>query len=136
MNKYEFTVYMNSPQQTVKIDIPNYLQNSGSVKFIVSSVIIKMTTGPSAVCIHSDALRSQELLYTYDGSNSLIATTVATEVVTNPLNVYLDVGDFGLEWPSSLMYGGTVDLTLRDQVGALLTDVEFAVITIDVATAK
>lgn len=133
-NKYEFTVYMNSPQETIKIDIPNYLQNK-TAKFIVSSVIVKMTTGPSAVFIHSNALRSQELLYTFDGSNSLIATTVGTNVVSNPLNVYLDVGDIGFEWPNSLSYGGEIDLTLRNQVGALLTDVDFAVITIDVAEA-
>lgn len=131
-NKYQFSVYMNSPQKTVKIDIPNYLQNK-NIKFIVSSVIAKMKTTTSALFIHSDALRSQELLYTLTNANSLISTTVATNVVSNPIDQYLEVGSVGFEWPKSLIYGGEIDFTLKDQLDNLLTDIDFAVITIDVA---
>lgn len=133
--KYEFTIYMNTPQETVKIDIPNHLQNKTN-KFIVNSVIVKMTTGPSAVFIHSDALRNQEVIYTYNGSNSLIATTVGSDIVSNPINEYLDIGHFGFDWPNSLNYGGDIDLTLRDEIGNLLTDIDFAAITITVAETK
>ncbi len=132
-NKFEFSIYMNTPEKSVKIDIPNYLQNVPS-KFIVSSIIVKMATGPSPVFVHSNALRSQELFYTQDGSSSLIATTVGTNIVSNPLNVYLDVGDIGYEWPTSLSYGGDIDIVLKNHVGSLLTDIDYAVITIDVAS--
>lgn len=133
-NKYQFSIYMNSPTVSKKIDIPNYLQNKDT-KFIVSSIVIKMNTAPSAVMVHSSALRSQEILYTQDGSNSLIATTVATEIVSNPLDVYMNLEDIGFIFPNSLTFGGDVDIMLKDEVGNLLTDLDFAVITIDVAEA-
>lgn len=130
-NKYQFNIFMNSPTVSVKIDIPNYLQNTPA-KFIVSSIIVKMTTGPSPVLVHSSALRSQELYYSLDGSNSLIATTVGTNIVSNPLNVYLDVGDLGYDWPSSLAFGGDIDIVLKNHLGVVLLDLDYAIITIDV----
>lgn len=134
-NKYQFSIYMNTPETTIKLNIPNHLQDKDA-KFIVSSIVAKMKTTTSAVFIHSFALRNSEILYTQDNSNSLIATTVASPIVSNPLNVNIEVGDLGFQFPRIFAFGGDIDLILKDQVGNLLTDIDFAVITIDVAEAN
>jgi len=134
-NKYQFNIYTNTPETTVKVDIPNYLQ-SKDCKFIVSSLVIKMKTTASAVFLHSFALRSSEIVYLPSGANSLIATTVGGVVVTNPINTYFNVNDIGFIFPSALAFGGDVDISLKDELGNLLDDIDFAVVTIDVAKAE
>lgn len=134
-NKYQFNIYTNTPETSVKVDIPNYLQGQ-ECKFIVSSLVIKMKTSSSAVFLHSFALRSSEIVYLPSGANSLIATTVASATVSNPINTYFNVNDIGFIFPSGLAFGGDVDISLKDELGNLLTDIDFAVVTIDVAKAE
>jgi hypothetical protein len=131
-NRFQFNVLMNSSIGSFHVDIPNFFDNYSATKFLVTSVIGKMNTGISTCFIHSSALRNNGILYLADNSNDLIATTVLSEVVTNPININSKNNDIGFIFPHNLITGGVIDFTIKDHLGDLLNDLEYIVITIEV----
>lgn len=131
-NRFQFNVLLTSPIGTFHVDIPNFFDNYTSSKFLVTSVIGKMTTGPSTCFIHSSALRNNGILYLRDNSNDLVATTVLSTVVSNPININSKNNDIGFIFPNDLIKNGIIDFTIKDHTGALLNDIDYIVITVEV----
>jgi len=131
MSKFQINVLLTSPSKQVIVDVPSNLARN-SCKFLVTSIIGKMKTSPSTVFLHSSALQNSSIVYTADYSNDIIATTVLTNVVTNSFTSSVNRNDVGFNFPSNLRANCNIDLTLKDHTGALLTDIDYAIVTIEV----
>ncbi len=131
-NRFQFNVLINGPTGSFNVQIPNFFNDYSTTKFLVTSVIGRMSTGSSTCFIHSSALRNNGILYLRDNSNDLIATTVLTENITNPININAKNYDLGFIFPSNLIKNGIIDFTIRDHVGVLLSSLEYIIITIEV----
>lgn len=131
-NRFQFNILLTATIGQFNVDIPNFFDDYSSTKFLVTSVIGKLTTGISPCFIHSGALRNNGILYLQDGSNDLVATTVLTSTVSNPININAKNNDFGFIFPSNLIKNGIIDFTIKDHLGNLLNNLEYVVITIEV----
>lgn len=131
MSKFQINVLLESPTKNIIVNVPSNLARN-SCKFLVTSIIGKLTTGASPVFLHSSALQNSSIVYTEDFSNDVIATTVLTNVVTNSFTSSVNRNDIGFNFPSNLRANCNIDLTLKDHTGALLTDIDYAIVTIEV----
>ena len=131
-NRFQFNVLLTTTTGSFDIQIPNFFNDYAATKFLVTSVIGKMDTGPSTVFIHSSALRNNGIIYLQDNSNDLIATTVLTNAVSNPININAKNYDIGFIFPSNLIKNGVIDFTIKDYLGNLLTDLDYIIITVEV----
>ena len=131
-NRFQFNALLTTTTGSFNIDIPNFFSDYSTTKFLVTSVIGKMTTGPSTVFIHSSALRNNGIVYLEDNSNDLISTTVLTNTVSNPININAKNYDIGFIFPNELIKNTNIDFTIKDYLGNLLTDLDYIIITIEV----
>lgn len=131
-NRFQFNVLLTTTTGSFYVDIPNFFSEYATTKFLVTSVIGKMTTGPSTCFIHSSALRNNGIIYLEDNSNDLIATTVLTNTVSNPININAKNYDIGFIFPSELIKNTVIDFSIKDYLGNSLTDLEYIIITIEV----
>lgn len=135
MSKFQINVLMDSPTKNIFVDIPSNISKHNS-KFLVTSIIGKMATGPSPVFIHSSALQNGSIIYTSDSSSDLIASTVLTDVATNSYSINAKKNDIGYDFPINLRNNCYLDFILKDHTGALLTDIEYLVLTIEIFIAE
>ena len=131
-NRFQFNVLINGSTGNFNVQIPNFFNDYTPTKFLVTSVIGRMNNGSSTCFIHSSALRNNGILYLQDNANDLIATTVLTNTVSNPININAKNNDIGFIFPSELIKTANIDFSITDYIGNILTDIEYIIITIEV----
>ena len=133
-NRFQFNVLLTQALGSFQVDIPNFFTDYSTTKFLVTGVIGKLfdSSATSTCFIHSSALRNNGILYLQDRSNDLIATTVMTDTLSNPININAKNDDIGFIFPSELIKNNVIDFTIKDHLGNLLNDIQYMIITIDV----
>jgi len=127
---YKAVIKMTSAKVRKEIQIPTHLNVAGG-KFYISSIAGRLTTANSSKLIHLEStnLANHHIYVTENGSNGVLATAILSDVVSQHI-LENDSNAVGFPTPTQLYHCPAVELTLTDKNHALITDLDFAEITL------
>ena len=127
---YKAVIKMTSAKVRKEIQIPTHLNVAGG-KFYISSIAGRLTTADVSKLIHIEStnLSNHHIYVTENGSNGVLATAVLSDVVSQHV-LENDSNAVGFPTPTQLYHCPAVELTLTDKNHALITDLDFAEITL------
>jgi len=127
---YKAVIKMTSAKVRKEIQMPTYL-NVSNGKFYISSVAGRLTTADTSKLIHVEStnLSNHHIYVTENGSSGVLASAILSDVVSQHV-LENDSNAVGFPIPTQLFHCPMVELTLTDKNHALITDLDFAEVTL------